>query len=61
MSYNRRTLVFYDIIVLLIIIFLVSVMMNDCGFSCWSYQVFHLPYIEAPSTMPESFYLNCQC
>jgi hypothetical protein len=47
---NRRSLVFYDIIILLVIILLViilllSVMMNGCGFSHWSYQVFHLPYL----------------
>jgi hypothetical protein len=42
MCCNRRSLVFYDVVIFLIIILLVSVMMNDCGFSHWSYQVFHL-------------------
>jgi len=42
---NRRSLVFYDVIILLVIILLFSVMMNGCGFSHWSYQVFHLPYV----------------
>ena len=42
---NSRSLVFYDIIILLVIILLLSVMMNGCGFSHWSYQVFHLPYL----------------
>jgi uncharacterized membrane protein YkvI len=37
--------VFYDVIILLVIILLFSVMMNGCGFSHWSYQVFHLPYV----------------
>jgi len=50
MHCNRRSLVFYDVIILLVIILLViillfSVMMNGCGFSHWSYQVFHLPYV----------------
>lgn len=49
MCYNRRSLVVYDIVVLLIIILLVSMMMNGCGFSYWSYQVFHLPYVAAMS------------
>jgi hypothetical protein len=49
---NRRSLVFYDVIVLLVIVLLLivlllSVMMNGCGFSHWSYQVFHLPYVAA--------------
>jgi len=44
---NRRSLVFYDVVILLVIILLVSVMMNGCGFSHWSYQVFHLPYVAA--------------
>lgn len=44
---NRRSLVFYDIIILLVIILLLSVMMNGCGFSHWSYQIFHLPYVAA--------------
>jgi hypothetical protein len=43
MCCNRRSLVFYDIVILLIIILLLPMMMNDCGFSRWSYQVFHLP------------------
>ena len=43
---------FYDVIVLLVIVLLLivlllSVMMNGCGFSHWSYQVFHLPYVAA--------------
>jgi hypothetical protein len=42
---NRRSLVFYDIIILLVIILLLSVMMNGCGFSHWSYQVFHLRHL----------------
>jgi hypothetical protein len=45
MHCNRRSLVFYDVIILLVIILLFSVMMNGCGFSHWSYQVFHLPYV----------------
>jgi hypothetical protein len=44
MCYNRRSLVFYDVIILLL-----SVMMNNCGFSRWSYHVFHLPYVAAMS------------
>jgi hypothetical protein len=40
---------FYDVVVLLIVILLVSTIMNDCGFSRWSYQVFHLPYVAAMS------------
>ena len=44
---NRRSLVFYDVVILLIIILLVSVMMNGCGFSRWSYQVFHLRYLRS--------------
>ena len=47
MHCNRRSLVFYDVIILLVIILLFSVMMNGCGFSHWSYQVFHLPYVAA--------------
>jgi hypothetical protein len=45
MCCNRRSLVFYDVVILLIIILLVSVMMNGCGFSHWSYQLFHLRYL----------------
>lgn len=40
---------FNDFIVLLIVILLVSAIMHDCGFSRWSYQVFHLPYVAAMS------------
>jgi hypothetical protein len=46
MCCNRRSFVFYDVVILLIIILLVSVMMNGCGFSYWSYQVFHLRYLQ---------------
>jgi hypothetical protein len=50
MRCNRRSFVFYDVVVLFIIILLVlSATMNDCGFSRWSYQVFHLPCIAAMS------------
>jgi len=42
---NRRSLVFYNVIILLVIILLFSVMMNGRGLSCWSYQVFHLLYV----------------
>jgi len=41
---NRRSLVFYHVVILLVLILLLSVMMNGCGFSHWSYHVFHLPY-----------------
>ena len=44
---NRRSLVFYDVIILLVVILLISVMMNSCGFSHWSYQVFHLLHVAA--------------
>jgi hypothetical protein len=58
---NRRSLVFYDVVILLIIVLLISAMMNDCGFSRWSYQVFHLPDVAASLTMPKIFHLNYQC
>jgi len=45
----RRSLMFDDVVVLLIVVLLVSAIMNDCGFSRWSYQVFHLPYVAAMS------------
>ena len=64
MCYNRRSLVVYDIVVLLIIIILlVSMMMNGCGFSYWSYQVFHLPYvatISVDSTIPILYFYEQQ-
>jgi hypothetical protein len=46
MCCNRRSFVFYDVVILLIVILLVSAMMNGCGFSYWSYQVFHLRYLQ---------------
>jgi hypothetical protein len=45
----RRSLMFYDVVVLFIVVLLVSAIMNDCGFSRRSYQVFHLPYVAAMS------------
>jgi hypothetical protein len=49
MRYDRCSFVFYNATILLIIILLFPAMMNDCGFSCYSYQVFHLRYVAAMS------------
>jgi hypothetical protein len=49
MRYDHCSLVFYNAVILLIVILLFPAMMNDCGFSCNPYQVFHLRYVAAMS------------
>jgi hypothetical protein len=38
----RSSLVFYDVVILLVVILLVPVVFDDCSFADWSYQFFHL-------------------